>query len=288
MLAKALTRHAVVLAVLVQILGPGLAAQQVSQPPAPPDQTQQEEILARASEYADNYISRLPDFICIQKTGQFQGNKKGEKWKQGDTIDSRLVFADGREKRTLEAVNGHAPSPGMHRLRSRPLTTEGEFGVLLANVLGSGSNADFHWQGWQNLGGRHIASFAYSMDREHSTLKLSLSDLAQAVVPYHGIVYADPANGEVWRISSEANEIPEQLDTRSIATTIDYRRVSIGGQDYLMPSRATVLLLTRSKSVRNELSFGGFQKFEAGSTINFGDPGDGGKDTPPPTNSPPR
>ena len=287
MFTTAALRTAVLSAVLFPVANANLPGQTGSSAD-PPGQQQQEEILRRASEYADHYISKLPDFLCTQKTEQFSGNKKGSKWKQGDTVESRLLFADGREKRTLARINGREPTPGAHRSARRPLTTEGEFGVLLANVLGAGSQADFKWEGWRSLDGRVVALFSYAMDREHSTLKLTLSDLAQAVVPYRGQVVADPANGEVWRITSEATEIPEQLDTRSIATTIDYQPVTIGGIRYLMPSKAVVLLITRSQRIRNELSFSGFQKFETGSTIKFGDPGDGGGDAPPPVTGPPK
>lgn len=247
-----------------------------------------EQILQRARDYADNYIARLPDFICRRRTDQFQGDKKGGHWKQGDTLESKLVYAGGREKATLEAINGKVPDPGTRRVRQRPLTTEGEFGILLANVLGSGSQAQFQWQGWQELDGKRVAVFSYNMAQEHSTMKLSRSDVAQAVVPYHGSVWVNPANGEVWRISNEANEIPEDLETRSIATTVNYQPVLIGGLTYLMPSQAIVLMTTKSNSIRNELSFRAFQKFETGSTITFGEGNEAGTspNTPPP--SPPR
>ena len=287
MLTTVALRTAVLLATLFLAAHSDLQGQSASSA-NPPSEQQQEEILRRASEYADNYISRLPDFLCTQRTEQFSSNKKGSRWKQGDTIESRLLFADGREKRTLARINGREPSPGAHRGARRPLTTEGEFGVLLANVLGAGSQANFKWEDWRSLDGRVVALFSYSMDREHSTLKLTLSDLAQAVVPYRGQVVADPANGEVWQITSEATDIPQQLDTRSIATTIDYQPVTIGGIHYLMPSKAVVLLITRSQRIRNELSFSGFQKFETGSTIKFGDSGDGGIDALPPGNGPPK
>ena len=107
-------------------------------------------------------------------------------------------------------------------------------------------------------------------------------------MPYHGSVFVDPPTGEVWRISNEANEIPEDLETRSIATVISYQPVTIGTANYLMPSQATMLMGAKSNSIRNELSFQGFQKFEAGSTITFGEAGEGGGATNAPPPAPPR
>lgn len=254
---------------------------------APDLDQQQSDIMRRSQAYADEYIQKLPDFLCLQSTAQFEGNKKGTRWKQGDTISSKLVYSNGKEKRTLQAINGHAPSPGnLRRPVRRPLTTNGEFGILLANVLGSGSDATYQWQGWHELNGKNMAVFSYNIDREHSTVKLSLNDLATAVVPYHGIIFADPADGKVWRISSEATEIPEELDTRSIITVIDYQPVVIGAANYLMPSKASILMITRAGQVRNELSFSGFQKFETGSTITFGEGADDQNAPAPPKNPP--
>ncbi len=56
--------------------------------------------------------------------------------------------------------------------------------------------------------GKHLAIFDYSIDKEHSTLRLSLSDFVAAVVPYHGSIYADPATGAIWRISNSASDLP--------------------------------------------------------------------------------
>lgn len=259
---------------LLAILPVGLGGQDA------PNPSEAQAILNRAHDYADGYINKLPDFLCRQRTDQFQGDKKGRKWKAGDTIDSKLVYAGGREKRTLEAVNGKAPAPGMRRLAWRPLTTEGEFGILLANVVGADSKAEYQWAGWQELNGKRMAEFSYKMARENSTMKLSRSDLATAVIAYQGKFLVDPDDGRVWRISNEAVDIPEDLETRSLVTAIDYRPVTVGASVYLMPSTAVILMATRSNSVRNELTFSGFQKFETGSTITFGGEGGEGQGTP--------
>jgi hypothetical protein len=218
--------------------------------------------------YAGDYISNLPNFICQQTTQQLEAGKKPTKWRKGDTIVSKLVFSEGHEQRSLESVNDK-PAQASHFVR-RPLVTEGEFGVLLANVFGESAQATFSWNGWQMLRGRRVAVFDFDVVKEHSTLRLSLSDLAHATVPYRGSVYADPATGAVLRIMSSAYDIPVAVQTRSIATTIDYDPVSIGGRDYLLPVEASVLLDTGSHHVWNRMEFRGYRKFEAESTVTFG------------------
>jgi hypothetical protein len=73
----------------------------------------------------------------------------------------------------------------------------------------------------------------------------------------------------VWRISDTADEIPRQLRTSSISTTIDYDEIAIGSTKYLLPVHAMVLMTSESGSVRNEMDFQNYRKFEADSTITF-------------------
>jgi hypothetical protein len=244
----------------------GLAEQ--GEGPSTPGVADQQKILDSIRDYAGDYISHLPNFICQQITQQLEAGKKPTKWRKGDTIVSKLVFSEGREQRSLQSVNDKPVAPS--RFIRRPLVTEGEFGVLLANVFNDKTEAAFSWSGWQTLRGRRVAVFDFDVAKEHSTLRLSLSDLAHATVPYHGTVFADPSSGAVLRITNSAYDIPAAVRTRSIATTIDYDPVAIGGRDYLLPVEASVLLDTGSHHVWNRMQFRDYQKFGADSTITFG------------------
>ncbi len=235
---------------------------------APPESDRQDRILASMHRYADRYITGLPNFLCMQTVRQWESNIKGKRWHEGDMLVSRLSFHDGEERRALELVNGK-PVEAAHKRWRMPLTTEGEFGILLSQILGQHSEASFQWNRWEILAGKRMAVFDFSVDREHSTLRLRLSDLAHAVVPYSGSVYADPETGAVWRISDKASDIPAALQTREIGTTVDYAEVKIGESVYLMPSQATVTLLLSSSRIRNEIEFTDYRKFAANSVIQF-------------------
>ncbi len=257
--------------VMVALLWMGSAALPQGAPPAsqpqpgPPDQ-----LLEAMRAYVEHYVANLPNFICLQTIEQFESGRKKERWVKRNTTVFRLVFDGEHEKRSVELVNGHPPRPGKQKVARGPLVTEGEFAILLSNVFEPGSNTKFEWKGWTDFGGRRLAAYDYSIDQTHSTLKLSLSDLAQAVLPYHGSVYADPANGAIWHISDEANEIPPEIKTRSIATSVDYRAVTLGDAVHLLPDRASVEVATGAGYIRNDLYFKNYQKFEAQSTITFG------------------
>ncbi len=234
--------------------------------PAPSD-AEQQRILEAARQYADDYIAKLPDFVCQQTTFQFQAGRNGKHWHKDDTLTSKLVFNGGREERTLELVNNKRVRYNGPRVRM-PLSTEGEFGLLLNKIFDPASEAKFSWAGWESIKGRRLGKFDYAIDLAHSTL--SLTNYIKKTVSYHGSVYVDPVDGFVWRATSTSTEIPEELQMKSIATTVDYDQVKIADQSYLLPVSATISLVTPQDQVRNELQFDSYRKFEAESTISFG------------------
>ncbi|MDQ2840894.1 MAG: hypothetical protein M3Y72_07640 [Acidobacteriota bacterium] len=257
---------------LLLIAFPASGGQSVLPSDATPPDPVQQQIIEAMRQYADDYISKLPDFVCQQTTRQFEAGANGKHWHKDDTLTSKLVFNGGREERTLELINNKHVRPNGARARI-PLSTEGEFGLLLNKVFDPASQAKFSWAGWDTMRGRRVARFDYVIDREHSTL--SLTNYIKAIIGYHGSVYGDPGTGEIWRATSVSTTIPEELQTKSISTTVDYDQVKIGEQSYLLPVGANILLTTDRDQVRNELEFGSYRKFEAESTITFAQDGGG-------------
>lgn len=240
-----------------------------SQPAVPPVPEQQR-MLDLAGYYSERYVSNLPDFLCDQVVRQFESGRK-DQWKEHETLTSRLTFVNGREHRTLQMVNGKQVEAHTNPWRTPPLVTEGEFGLLIASVFSRHSNADFHFNRWETLEGKRLAVFDYAIDREHSGLSLTLSDLGRAFLPYHGSFFVDSEGGTIWRISSEAEEIPRELRTIQIVTTIDYGQIPVGPKQYILPVQAEVLMTTADrKRVRHLMTFEHYRKFEADSTITFG------------------
>jgi hypothetical protein len=236
------------------------------QTPTPADQ---ERYLDAMRRYAAQYMANLPDFLCLQTTRQLEAGKRSNRWHKNETLVLKLSFNQGRELRILDSINGKPVEPGKTQWRA-PLRTEGEFGILISRVFGRESEARFTWSHWEMLHDRRLAVFDFSVEKRHSSLTLTLSDLAKAVVPYYGSVYADPETGAVWRITNTASKIPAQLRTREISTVIDYDEIPIGDKKYLLPVEAVVSLLLETKKVRNEMEFRGYRKFEADSAITFG------------------
>lgn len=233
-----------------------------------PGDAEQQRILEAMQAYADRYLADLPNFICEQVTHQYQAGKKADRWRKGDVLTSKLLYADGHEQRHLELVNQKPIRPGM-RLRLVPLETQGEFGILISSIFSPASRASVEWKGWESVRGARAAIFAFAIDAEHSTMRLISDDLIKITVPYHGTVYGDPETGAIWRITDAETNLPKELRTEKISRVVDYGHVSIGARTYLLPVQATIWMTTDVNSVRNDLEFRNYRKFEADSVIKF-------------------
>jgi len=231
-----------------------------------PSTVEEQQMLKKIRQYASHYLDSLPNFVCARVTEQYEAGKKPEHWKQRDTLTARLIFNQGREEQTLELVNGKVVSPD--RFISRPLETEGEFGILVSNVLDADTYAQISWSRWEDLDGQRLAVFDYLIDQGHSTLSLGLGGVTH-FVPYRGLIYADPASGEVRRITNSPFDIPESIATKSITTTIDYGSVDIGTRHFVLPVTASIWLDTGHKNILNKVAFRDYRKFEAESKITF-------------------
>jgi len=262
---------AVLLVSAIAAQTPSVAPSPVAPSDAPPAPDVQDRMLDAMEHYGTQYVASLPNFLCVQVTHQFEAGYRSNRWRKGDTLTSRLSFRDGEEKRTLDLVNGKPADP-LKRHWHTPLTTEGEFGTLLSRIVDPDSEASFAWNRWETVRGKRLAVFDYTVDKEHSTLKMQLSDLARAVLPYHGSMFIDPDTGAVWRITDAADsDIPPQLQMRQISTVIDYAETQIGGKTYLLPATASITVVSFAGNVRNDLEFQDYRKFEADSVIKFGD-----------------
>ncbi len=219
--------------------------------------------------YAETYEAGLPNFLCTQVTTHFTSGRKHEKWRKGDTVTAQLSYSNGKEHSNIQYIN-NKPAPPHVRPFRWALSTSGEFGAVLVRIFDSDSEAKFDWKGWQELEGKRLASFAFSVAKENSTLQLSSFGVS-AVVAYQGAVWVDQASGHVLKIVEEALDIPEELLMEQINRVVQYGNVEISGKTYVLPVRAEIVDTTREDRQRNVIDFNNYRKFEAESTLTFGD-----------------
>ncbi len=225
--------------------------------------SEENEVLDRVRLYATNYTASLPNFICIQNTRRMIAEAKGKPWKPIDEISQKLNFVSGRE--TYELISEDRPK----KRAQTPLSviSRGEFGTLMRMVLVLDS-ANFGWLGWDRVQGQKVAVFTYRVPLDKSAMRLEGNRMA-TIVAFHGLVFAQPETGAVYRITTEAEGLPHELAFQRMGSDIEYGPVTIADASYLLPAKIILSAAAGSDVFKNEAEFRDYKKFGSESTITF-------------------
>jgi hypothetical protein len=227
-------------------------------------------LLAKAAQYANNYWGSLPNFTCQQITQRFTGSR-ADKWEPIDTITGQLNYFDHLEDWKFEEYEkDHRKSHDGGSSPGRGISGFGIFGGVIRGLFRPTSQAEISWFENDSLGDETVQVFKYHVAKENSNLFLRASSMEVVVVGYHGMVYLDSATGEVRRITQIADDVPKRYPIYETLVSTDYDYASIGGQKYLLPIGAQVVLRERNRRGRlelNQVRFRDFHRFRTTSRI---------------------
>ncbi len=224
---------------------------------------EQNTILDRVRAYATNYTASLPNFVCVQETHRMVAEAKGKPWKPIDDITQKLNFVSGVE--SYELISQHRPKKPVDTPLS--VASRGEFGTLMRVVLVMDS-ANFGWLGWDRIQGQKIALFAYRVPLNQTRMRIE-DNHSRAMVAFHGLISALPETGAVYRITTEAEEIPREMTFERMGSDIEYGPVVINGNSYLLPVKTILSSAAGATLFRNQSDFLEYKKFSSESTITF-------------------
>jgi len=224
-----------------------------------PTLVEQRSIIDRAVEYATGYVRSLPDFLCTIETRRFDdAPRPGDRtapWGRfhpRDTIVSELTFASARESYAVRTVNGRPPRDNKP---TGGLTTWGEFGPQMAELLLGKGDAGFRWNHVETLDGKRVAVFDYSVDAAHSRYVVSWC-CGKAMVAYRGQILINPDSGALVRLTREAVGLPADSGMAAVRMAVDYGLVEIGGRLYMCPWRSIATSYEVAHSAREQPRIG--------------------------------
>ena len=239
-----------------------------AQTDAPPDATQQQALLAKIQQSAMRFRGQLPDFICTKLTDRWEdGSGTGKRWKQRDSLEETVYFAQGgRTEIRLLKMNGK-PATRTH-LTMGGMREDGVVGdaIVPATIFGPLANGQFEWSRWETLAGRRMAVFSF---RVPPGAKNYPDGKHAFVIAFHGLVYADPSDGMVMRRETHVDGPPGYPYEES-GWDIDYGPVTISGREMILPVKVVARYREGRFLSRNEIQFTNYRKYEADSTVTFG------------------
>ena len=215
---------------------PSAEVKKVEPPPPPPEEPppppeQQRKILEAAREYALNYSSSLPNFICAQSTKQFDNNR------MYGNILAKLTYYEQHEKYDTIMVNDKLTNSPYEKL-SGSIST-GEFGSMLHGIFDPQTEADFTWSSWKTVNGHKTYVFKFTVDQPHSRWEIEDRQSQTKISPaYYGFVWIDVKDNSVVEFYMKALDMPSTFAITEADSRMHYDTVLISGNPYVLPARA--------------------------------------------------
>jgi hypothetical protein len=259
----------------LRVLGTSSASLPVAEvkkfePPTPPPEApppsfeQQKKILDEAREYALNYSKSLPNFICAQNTKRFNNNQ------MYDNVLAKLTYYEQHEKYDTISVNDKITTTAYEKLGGSIST--GEFGSMLNGIFDPVTHADFEWSAWRTVRGHKAYVFKFSVEQSRSRWQIEDRQTNVKITPaYNGFVWIDVKDNTVLEFTMKAVDMPSTFSITQADSRLYYDTVQISGIPFVLPSRATMHLVSGRDDQKNEITFHNYQKYSADATLKFDD-----------------
>lgn len=226
-------------------------------------------IRLQAMEYVSKTLPKLPNFFATEKTTSFADLPSYTK--DGQAIPAQYVPIRpvGNSTVTVLYRDGHelidtGPDGKKLKLPARELSTQGEFGPILATVLADASHGEVTWGHWEQGANGAVAVVRYKVGQpaSHYTVSFAGIDRDLQIVPgYHGEIAVNPDDGAIVRLTMVADLKPSDPGTRA-NMLVEYGRVEIGGKPYMCPVKSVAISVVHM--LHREATFQGSTKVSYG------------------------
>ncbi len=207
-----------------------------------------ESIRLEAMEYVSKTLPKLPNFFATEKTTSFADLPSYTK--DGQAIPAQYVPIRqvGNSTVTVLYRDGHelidtGPDGKKLKLPARELSTQGEFGPILATVLADASHGEVTWGHWEQGANGPVAVLRYKVGQpaSHYTVSFAGIDRDLQIVPgYHGEIAVNPDDGAIVRLTMVADLKPSDPGSEA-NMLVEYGRVEIGGKLYVCPVKSVAI-----------------------------------------------
>lgn len=227
-----------------------------------------ETLIDKTKEWAMTFTNGLPNYVCDQLTTRYIERSRATDWEPLDVISAKVVYEDGHEDYRDIMVGGKKTNKSMMDLGGT--TSTGEFASTLHSLFSGQSRADFKLFESSSVGGNAASIYDFKVGLRNSDWLIKVG--GQELLPaYSGSVWIDKASAEVRRIEMQADNVPKDFPFDSIQMAIDYERVRLGSDEFLLPIHAENLACQRGLPIctKNTIDFRDYHKFTGESTIEF-------------------
>jgi hypothetical protein len=242
----------------------------------PPDAATAKQILQRAIEYASKTVLRMPNFTALRSTTEFELTTETQMDTQYRILqlnlpkhtkraayhelgpakleglpDAKLFWFGSlaqvvTSRGGIEVVDSSGGDAAQSNHASNPasfdLSSTGEFGPMLAIVLGDAYRSKITWDHWEQSSAGPLAIFRYEVpsDKSRFAVQFTTDNQKPEYPAYHGEIAVEPASGSVFRTTIVANASGTGFVSES-SVMVEFGPAQIAGISYICPLRGVTI-----------------------------------------------
>lgn len=230
---------------------------------------EQQRVLQTVTEFARSYIAGLPDFTCIRTTEHWLTPRSTKQWKAQAKVAYELSYHNQRENYQVVSVDAVPKKKiPLSAMLGGWFDAPGTFDSMVRDIFDPDSHARFEWYRWDAIETKPAYVFSYHValaDSKAATGKCTsfivFTNCKAFRYAYHGLAYVDVGSLDILRLT----QVPDDVPTSQVqfSFSVDYGRVMVAGQEYVLPIADHVEGSSGSTLFRNESTFGSYKKFVA-------------------------
>ncbi len=235
-----------------------------------PSEREWQELLEKTRAATRAATEAMPDFVVKQLVTRSYSRGGTNNWLFSDRLAVAVSYraAVGEEYKVL-TINGMPPnkqaqeSPTYADQVEGGATSAGEYASTIMETFDVERQTVFKPVDTDILRGRRTIVFEYRVEKELSGQSVKVG-AARTIAAYHGRMWIDRELNRVLRMEIVL-ELPEDFPAKAASNLIDYEWVNIAGEQYLLPSKAEMILAYNENREflrrRNLIIFRGYQKY---------------------------
>ncbi len=253
-----------------------LAAAFASAAESSPDSNLLEKIKARV---ADNLL-RLPNYTCAETVTRSQRHKSTRHFELLDRLHLEVAFVEGKELFGWRGAKRISETDPRKLVSGSGALANGSFGLFAKGVFLT-PQVEFSYKGTAVQDGIKCERFQYRVPASASGYHLHV-DPNDAVVGYHGSLWANAETYDLVRLEVQADDIPNELGLSAADHDLEYAPVKFGGSSFMLPQSAELTLAESSGlESRNETRFDTCREYSGASALSFDIPDETAAAAPP-------
>ena len=215
-------------------------------------------------------LSRLPNYTCLQTIERKVRRAPSRRYEPVDMVRLEVALVDGRELFSWPGA-GKFEDKEISQIVSGGAIGNGTFALHAKSIFQSRS-ARITYVGEVTKNNRTVLQWDYEVPQLLSGYTLRVGS-REAIVGYHGTIWANPETLDLLRLEVEADNIPPELHIARAMDSVAYMRADIGGQSFLLPQSAELKMVDEGNSENlNVTRFTGCRQYTGESVLVFTDP----------------